>query len=201
MPQYFHFRAPHNITFDGQLHSHQCTYILKNDRRCKRRVVIGLPCCASHLPLEFQVQVRKSNIQEAGKGLFCYDPDKGSKDVVFRNNNYVCPYAGEIISKKTLEQRYGLRKHGQDNTAPYAIELAKHKFEDGALERGVGTLINHNPLKANVEFILDGKSNRVFLEAIKDIRNNEELYIDYGKEYKISEANVSSSTNNKKMTV
>ena len=196
MPWYFHFRAPNNIHFDEQLISHRCNYILKNKKRCKRRVVIGLPCCASHLPLKYKLQVRESLIPGANKGVFAYDPNKGANDIIFRRNDDICPYNGEVINANTLKQRYGRA------TGPYAVELDKGIYEDAAVYRGIGSLINHKVEKlCNSILYLDEDVNRIMIIAKKNIRNNQELYVNYGSDYKLIEPGVESSTNNKKSTV
>lgn len=195
MPQYFHFRAPNNVIFDEQIVSQRCTYILKNHKRCKRRVVIGLPCCASHLPLKYKLQIRESKIPRANKGVFAYDPNKGNKDVVFRKNDDICPYYGEIINVHTLNQRYG------DATGPYAVELDDGEYEDAAIYRGIGSLINHKAERFANAILFLNDNNRIIIVAKKNIRNNEELYLNYGSDYKLTEHGVMSSTNRKKMTV
>ena len=48
-------------------------------------------------------------------------------------------YDGELVDSTTLEERYG------DDTAPYGIHINRDRYEDGALHRGVGTLVNQSP--------------------------------------------------------
>jgi hypothetical protein len=195
MPKYFHFyneenRNPeHNTIFNGKLTSMRCQSILANGNQCKRNCVIGLPYCSSHLPKEMKVQIKKSLIPNSGKGVFALDKTKGQRDIVFKENNTIGPYFGETIDRNTLERRYG------NKTAPYGIAKNRDLFEDGALQRGVLTLINHKRSRQdNVRFSI-GRNNTVVVKAKKNIKNGQELYVNYGNRYKFNE-NVHTRTNN-----
>jgi hypothetical protein len=209
MPQFFHFwyhdahHPDQDVVFNGQLQSLQCEFIKKDGERCRRRCVIGLPCCHSHLPIKYHVQVRNSLLVDGGKGLFAYDRTKEPNEIVFKgarttrhskvSGDRICPYYGEMLNTEQMDARY---KH---HTAPYGIEVKSGRFEDGALERGVGSLINHKPRgQANCEFTVSGNPGRVFLRAVKNIRNGEELYVSYGRGYKLNERGVVALTDNRK---
>jgi hypothetical protein len=207
MPTYFHFHF-HNpaepqddINFNGQLVSQRCNFIKTHGSQCKRRCVIGLPCCHSHLPIKYHIQVKPSHIPGANKGLFAYDKTKGANDIVFkgrRDTHYtsvpgqkICPYFGEVLTNAELDQRYG------NLTAPYGIQVAQDRYEDAALKRGVGSLINHKPSnQANCEFFKT--NNLIELRAKKNIRNGQELYVNYGNDYSLHDDHVTSSTNHSK---
>lgn len=210
MPQFFHFEfkdAQHpedDLRFDGQLHSHQCTFIKTDGARCRRRCVIGLPCCFSHIGPKYKLKIAPSTIPGAGKGLFAYDRTKGPDDIVFKGprpsryainktGDKICPYHGEAITPEQAQERYG------DHTAPYAVLVNQRKIEDAALERGAGSLINAKPrVSANCEFVhsRDGQSMSIF--ARKNIRNNQELFLNYGAAYELHEHGVRISTNTSK---
>ena len=207
MATYFHFlyQNPDNEddhwSFNGQLLSLRCTFEKPNGSQCKRRCVVGLPCCASHLPVKFHVKVKDSLLKGAGKGLFAYDSKKDPNAVIFTGEQHrrraiikgdkIVPYHGEILSKAQLDARY------HNETAPYGIYISKNRFEDGALERGVGTLVNHKPkAQSNAEFIVS--NNRVWLRATKTIRNGEELYVNYGNSYRFNERGVTTYTDHKR---
>ena len=71
---------------------------------------------------------------------------------------------------------------------------------DGAIRRGIGSLLNHNPKKANCRFSIC-RDNTIAIVAIKHIKNFQELYLNYGKQYIMNEPNIAYSTNNKKYNV
>ena len=152
----------------------------------------------------YHVQVRPSSIAGGGKGLFAYDKTKAPDAVVFKGKkkhrfsvsagDLICPYNGEILSREQMDDRYGTT-----HTAPYGIQIRNNRYEDSALHRGVGSLINHKAIGrgANCEFVIN-RNQRIELKAMKDIRNGEELFVSYGNRYVLNETNVKSSTNSRK---
>ena len=70
-----------------------------------------------------------------------------------------------------------------DDTAPYAIEVTKNRYIDAACERYYLAAINHKPSKdCNVKF-LNPHLGKIKVQATKNIGNQEELFISYGKAY------------------
>ena len=203
MPTYFHFwyQNPHHPEddhiFNGQLESRRCDFTKPNGQRCKRQCIIGLPCCHSHLPVKYHIQVTTSLIPHAGKGLFVIDRMKDANAVIFRKGATICPYDGELIDRATLEHRYGPDELGL--TAPYAVAVNHRRYEDAALQRGVGALLNHKPEhQCNCRLGNPNRSNHTPIKAIKDIRNGEELYCDYGDAYQMNVPYVHYDTNHRK---
>jgi len=203
MPTYFHFwyqnprRPDDDIIFNGELESLRCDFVKLDGQRCKRRCVIGLPCCHSHLPIKYHIEIKKSSIDVAGKGLFAKDKSHGDFGIVFKKGDKICPYYGELIDRETLDDRYGNDKLGL--TAPYAVAVHRNQFEDGALRRGVGSLINHKPRgQANCELSNPNKNNRISIRALKNIRNGDELFLSYGRSYQMNLPYVHYDTNNRK---
>ena len=210
MPLYFHFyySNPHNPEedkiFNGRLESKQCEFIKANHQRCRRRCVIGLPCCSSHMPIKYKVKIGNSGIANGGKGLFAVVKTIGDNDIVFRGQRpsrlgralvgeTICPYYGEVLDNDEMERRYA------DKTAPYGIEINDNRYEDASLVRGVGSIINHKPkAQSNCEFYVSTRDNLVYLRAIKNIRNGHELFVNYGKDYHLNEEGVHTATNHSK---
>jgi SET domain-containing protein len=118
-----------------------------------------------------------STIPQAGKGLFVLDKKQPIGTVLIKKAQTVCPYGGELIDKDTLEKRYG------NKTAPYAVQLSKTSFRDGGCARGVGSLLNHDSRRANVTFSVNQNSKTVSIKATRNLKNGEELFINYGREY------------------
>jgi len=191
MPTYFHFwydnpnRPNDEVIFNGQLESHRCSFIMANRQQCKRKCIIGLPCCHSHLPVKYHIEIKNSLIPHSGKGLFGKDKTRPAGAIIFRAGDTICPYYGEFINQTTLDRRYGQRQ--PDNledelTAPYAVEVRRGQYEDAALKRGVGSLINQKPRRlCNCRLGNPNAQNHVSIKASKNIQNGEEeLYVDYG---------------------
>jgi hypothetical protein len=185
MPKRFIFQEPDNELprFECDLESKQCTGHARTGLRCRRKTVIGLPYCWSHLQSERKIRILPSLIPNAGKGIFAQDKTKAANEVVFRKNDIILEYTGELINKFTLNRRYG------KYTAPYGVQISHDRFEDGACERGAGTLGNHSASQANAKLVTSkvGNLHRVFIQASKDIQNGKEILMHYGKDYRMDE--------------
>ena len=68
---FFHFHTD-DFTFDKKLSSKFCKFIKSNGNRCRNRCVIGLDFCHIHTKNVLKLQIKKSTIENAGKGLFAY---------------------------------------------------------------------------------------------------------------------------------
>jgi len=191
MPKYFHFRGP-DSHFDGQLVMEQCRHTKANGVRCKRHVVIGLPYCFQHRK---RLKVGTSTIPNSGLGLFA-DNGSNNNDIVFQNKDEIIPYYGQQVTRNDIINRYGT------STAPYGIQVTNANFQDGALKRGLGTLVNHKSNKdANVRFSVKRNKRDVGLVATKRIRNKQELFVNYGKSFKLRQPRVFYSTNHSKYSL
>ena len=181
---YINRRHP-SLKFEGNLESEQCRYIKPDGEHCNRIVTIGVPLCSQHLMIEQHLKIQKSTIPKAGKGVFACDPNKGANAIVFRGNENVgeliAMYEGEIITRAQLNRRY------KKFTAPYAIQISNNRYEDASLRRGVGSLINHTDDLAKVNCRLGIRHSRIAIFATKNIKNNKELFCDYGEEYNFYE--------------
>lgn len=182
MPYDFKFYIGHNLHFHHLMETEQCVGHNKNGSRCKRKVTIGTPYCYQHLLNEKHLKIKKSNIPNAGMGLFALDKSKPEDAIIFRKGDKIIDYVGEIVDMKTLDERYG-----EENTAPYTVAISKKKdeYDDAALIRGVASLSNQGNKKSqnNTKFGLNVREGKVILKAWKNIRNGDEILTDYGGEY------------------
>jgi hypothetical protein len=187
MPYQFRFFVHNALVFQGQLQCNRCIADNVDNTKCKRIVCLGLPYCFQHLKSFKHLQIRDSEIPNSGKGLFAVNPDaRRANAVVFNTDGDICDYHGELIDHAELVRRYGT------HTAPYGMTIKQHeRYEDGALVRGVGTLVNHmTGRNANAAFkivMINKKAHHVKLQALKPIRNGDEIYVDYGNEYLFDE--------------
>ena len=115
MPKKFVFEVNQNVMFEGNLHSMQCEGLTKSGSRCKRRCVIGLPYCWSHLQSEMNLKIKDSTIPDGGKGVFAQKKNIDNNVPVFKSNDIITEYKGETITPQQKNQRYG------NYTAPYTV--------------------------------------------------------------------------------
>lgn len=179
MPYIFEYFIDNNLYFKDKLKCQRCEAINKNGERCKRTVCIGIPLCYIHLLYKNKLKIKESTIPNSGKGLFVHDPK--NTDIVFEKNETITKYYGEIVSKEILDKRYS------NFTNSYAIEISERQniYEDAALKRGIGSIINHNPKKKNVRFGI--YKRRIIIKALKNLKHGDELFINYGKDYQFND--------------
>ena len=179
---YFHF-SDDDVKFDGKLESMQCEAVKVNGNRCNNKTVVGHNFCHVHRKHMLHLQIKDSTIPNANQGLFAYGKQG---EVVFKKGQRICLYNGEVIDNDELLERYGL------NTAPYGIKLhnkdGEPQYEDAAISRGVGALVNHtrNNSKINAKLSIN-RENRAQIMAIKNIKAGQEIFVNYGNGYKFNE--------------
>lgn len=187
MVYYFTFKINDEVHYRTQLQSVQCADHAKSGARCKRKCVIGSPYCFTHLAYRHHLKIKPSNIPNSGKGLFACDPmNADPNEILFRKGDTICQYKGEIIDHDELVERYS------NKTPPYVVGISVNAFEDGARIRGIGSLANTNP--GNNNATLSIYRGRASLKATKNTRNGEEIYLSYGREYRLNQPNVASTT-------
>ena len=164
-------------SFQCPLKKYQCIHVNPNTgRRCQRKQYIGFNLCFQHLATDKRLKIKESTIRGAGKGLFAYN-GTNNDEIVFKMGERIIDYNAEIITTEEINKRYG-----EDNTAPYTVRINKDLVEDGACQRSSASIANNRPLSySNTKFYLYNK--KIYLKAIKNIRNNQEITIDYGNEY------------------
>jgi SET domain-containing protein len=178
------YDADNDRIFHSRMFSGRCQYIKANGQRCKRRCCIGIELCNTHLPMEKNLQIRQSNIANAGKGLFAHREGAQPNAVIFKTGQKIINYEGEHLDGDELNERY------QMLTAPYGVQTGNHdEYIDSALERGVGSTANTGIQKANCncELAADVRNHRVSIKALKPIRQDEELLLYYGRDYRMDE--------------
>jgi SET domain-containing protein len=123
--------------------------------------------------------LKKSLIPGAGKGLFVKNEIK--------KGEIVCEYEGEIVPWSVCEKR------AEEGHEGYAFFITKNRCVDAyftkeAIARyandakGIGRV---EGLKNNAQYEIKTRQGekRVFIVAIKNIKPNDEVLVDYGKDY------------------
>jgi hypothetical protein len=158
----------------------RCTAInAKNGQQCKRTTCKHLPFCTTHLKSQMHLTVKKSiKIPEAGFGLFSYG--KKENDIVFKKNDKIADYFGNLYTKAENDELYG---SARNDVAPYTYKTSANKYLDSACTRSTAAFANDNRGNANAQFKNDTSRGKVTLRAKKNIRNNEEIFVSYGPTY------------------
>jgi len=188
MVKKFKFYIDGDVHFQCDLKSMQCTGHSRNGSRCKRRCVVGFEFCYQHMLTELHLRILTSTIPNSGKGLFAMDKTAGNNDIIFRKDDLICVYNGQLINGAELNKRYG------DYTAPYAVRINNDCAVDSACKRGVGSIANNNPNNNNARLSVNPTLRRVSLRATKNIKNNTEIFLSYGNTYQIHEEGVHHTT-------
>lgn len=119
-------------------------------------------------------------------GVFASYPSMpANKKYVFPHSETkpIIEYNGEKIDNDKLYRRY------RDKTGPYAFQSYDKKLlEDGACKRGVGTLINH---KRGGKVKIKPHQGKFKVFATQSIKNGEELFTNYGNNYRFGEGRYS----------
>ena len=159
-----------------RLSSFRCTAKTREGRRCKRRVVIGLPKCNQHLRRDHGVEIKSQG--SMGKGLFA------ARDL---DKPFRITYGGELRNANQFNAVYD-----ENDTAPYAIGLNASTTLDAACQRWVGSLLNHTTrAQANMKLVVPTSgpkrttnTAKAFLELTKPVKKGTALMWNYGNQYK-----------------
>jgi hypothetical protein len=114
---------------------------------------------------------------------------KPANAIVFRKGETIIGYGGELLDDEELDERYE-----GENTAPYAVNTKEDANRDCACERSVGSSANTSAGHNNATFAVDRTRTEAKLVASKNIKNGEEIFLAYGRSYRLNELNTSHST-------
>ncbi len=112
-----------------------------------------------------RIQVRRSGVH--GKGVFALRPIAAGETIV--------EYKGEVISWKEA-----LRRHPHDPDDPnhtFFFHIDDKRVIDAGVDGNAARWINH-ACDPNCE--ADEQDGRVFIKALRKLREGEELFYDYG---------------------
>jgi hypothetical protein len=188
MPKFTFFNLPQNISFQCNLRCDQCTAIKPDGQRCRKRTCKSLPLCYIHLNTIHGLKIKESTLEGAGDGLFA------NKD--FNIGEIIIGYVvGDLLDDEGLDNRYG------DATAPYALKFSPTDsldlIVDSACKRGIAAWINNaDDTNATIEeiFVDDVPYRLPYIVASKFIESGDEIFVNYGSDYNISEPGVTFRT-------
>jgi hypothetical protein len=207
-PAYGNMPAHAAYEFACKLKCMRCMAYKGDGQQCGRTTCKMLPYCWQHLRTYMWLKVKRTQLKDnAGhtlpfEGVFVDKPGATPEEIVFRKDDVVAIYFGEVLTKAQTSQRYGNR-----TTAPYALTIpvtqpgkAKTKLiVDAACTRAVGGLINtfrksanKNPQGGNnnCKFANGVRKDKALpntyiinVKATNNIRNGHELLVSYGNSY------------------
>ncbi len=123
--------------------------------------------------LEKSLVIKKSNLPQAGKGLFTkIEISKGTR---------ILEYKGKKRKWKDVKHLDGYNGYLMYITRNAVIDALHYKKTLGRYAndaRGFGRI---RKLRNNCEYVSEG--DRCYLEAKRSIKKGEELLVDYGKEF------------------
>jgi hypothetical protein len=183
MPYVFKYRRKcDDCTFQCPITRYRCEHVVAGaNAQCKRQQYIGFSLCYQHLAIDAHLKIAPATNKEHGKGLFATNGTNNG-DVVFKNGERIIKYNGEVLDKAELDDRYG---GDAKDTAPYGYQVNKNKYVDSACLRSAGSLANHKPLqKANAKLYFSTSDGGVYIRALRKIKNNEEIFVNYGRSYR-----------------
>lgn len=154
--------------------SQQCESDTLKKKRCRKRTA-HTPQCWIHLAKEKNLRIKKSNIPNAGKGLFTWKkPIRRGKNIDF--------YTGVKTSRPVLDVKYG-----KNTTAEYALCNGPNLCIDAFLStHGAPRFTNDargSKYKNNSHFTFDNRYNNFNLKSSKYIKPHQEIFSNYGEKY------------------
>jgi len=128
------------------------------------------------------IKVSESKLLPGEKGLFAFNKKGG---IIFRPNDKITEYLGEKISTEERKKRYGdkwgpyvyFKPYGHPSIDAQYYRNASAYANDGAW------IIKNNSIEKRVPSLANAKLERGFLVATKNIKNNEEIFLDYSENY------------------
>lgn len=136
--------------------------ILKNASASKKKTIEKVSPNTKNLP-DHHFKVVKVKRGLAGLGLFA------GEDI--KKGELIIEYIGNILNKEEADKK---------TSSQYLFEVSRNKTIDGTPRWNIARYANHS-CNGNAES--DVKKGRVFVKAIKNIKEGDEIVYDYGEEF------------------
>lgn len=117
--------------------------------------------------------IKRSRLPNAGKGLFTR--------VDFMKGDRIVEYAGRRRKWKDVKHQDGHNGYLLRLNRTTAIDARPKRSGKGRYANDAMGLARVPGLRNNAEYLIYG--NRVFIEATRNIRKGEEIFVSYGKEF------------------
>lgn len=162
-----------------------------NARRCKNISCAIGPFCWLHTAIIYHVRAKKSNIANAGNGLFVDDGRLQRNFHGFKRGDFIAPYTpGDKyrnetqLKKATSTQRFS---EAERPTAVYAVNTpsgiinAHQSNSNPARYANQGSASGRFKFNAELAYAEDRREE--WIVAIRDIEKGEEIFVDYGENF------------------
>lgn len=201
------FQCAINTTKPNEKSCKPCTAHKANGQPCKLKSCYEWKYCWVHLLKFAKVRIAESTIkiqgQSIGLGLFARTnrplavdllarlrsnrgrAEEKKQYLVFKKNEIIGNYQGEIVTKEQLDQRYDYKdEQGQlhEQVAPYAITSEDGSIMDALCKRNFVAYAN-DPYNSNLQANSTMNENTRTLIASRNIWQGEEILWNYGAEY------------------
>lgn len=123
--------------------------------------------------LEKYLEIKRSKIPGAGKGLFT--------KVAIQKGTRIVEYKGRIEKWSKVKHEDGYNGYLLQVNQRIAINALPYKKALGRFANDALGLHRITGLTNNAEYILEG--NRCFIHTKRDIQKGEEILVSYGREY------------------
>lgn len=153
----------------------QCSARKKNGERCSRRTCKYSDKCFQHTKIDTGLQIKSSNINGAGQGLFA------TKD--FKRNEKITSYGGTQVSLDTY----------RNNPSGYGFLITRNLILDASsTQSGWGRYANNcrNQNKQagecrgnNAKIVGNTQRRTANIKATKNIKAGEEIFVPYSRGY------------------
>ena len=150
----------------------QCAAFTKKGKRCSRKTCKYESYCAQHTKQQRKLQVKPSQIPNAGDGLYTLKRIPKGQNIT--------EYKGDLITDKQYDKR----------GSKYGIQMPEGVLDGRSTQSSLGRWSNHCRKRDkkycsgnNAKLSLDNKRKRVNLKATKTIQPGKEVYTSYGNTF------------------
>jgi uncharacterized protein len=123
--------------------------------------------------LEKQLEIKKSTIPGAGKGLFT--------KVKIEKGTRILEYTGTVTTWKGVDHINGTNPYIYYVNRNHVIDAHKHPKALGRYANDARGLQRQKGINNNADYVVDGL--KVYIRATRNIPAGSEILVSYGKEY------------------
>lgn len=153
----------------------RCEATTKSGKRCSRTTCKYAKYCYQHTRSLKKLEVRRSNIPEAGLGLFTL------RDI--KKGQVITPYGGVLVSPREYDA----------SDSVYGIEFNKNQILDGASTQSslgryanscrAGNIKKKQCKGQNARLSANKAKKTASVKATRNIKAGEEIFVSYGRSY------------------